>query len=582
VPSEDSGSWGYSISRIRFSDGSNVSVPLHGAVLIVGPNNAGKSAALREIAMQMQPAPPFQPDPKVVLDIEVEPQGTEDDLEEWLNDHAFRRQQPEGLHYQRPGAHASLDRLKAEWGQVQAHASSDPPQRARIQQLLSFVLFQATAPERLGLLGDVGTYDPISEAPSHPLQVLFARPDLEKQLSDDAEEAFGVGVALSKVWGSALRLHMGKLDLEPSIPPTPEYVEALRSLPLATEQGDGVRSFLGLLLALRAAGYPIVIVDEPEAFLHPPQARLLGRKLVSSQATRTQVFAATHNSDVLRGALDVPDADIQIIRIVREGEVNKASVLSPDELRHFWSDPLLRYSNVLEGLFHKGVVVSEGDADSRFYSAVLDGIREQGGSPPHDLLFTQSNGKERLPTVLRALRSLEVPAAAIADFDILRDEGLLRNMVTTLGGDWDFFSSDWKSVKNSLEQLGNAPALVDVRAQVEAAFEGMSGTRLEPRGAALIKKAAQLGDSWGVAKRGGLSVLSQGPVFQTATRLLEGLKQLGLFVVPVGELERWVPEIPNKGPRWVGDVLESKKHADPHAPAREFVKEVAEHLGSPA
>ena len=41
-------------------------------------------------------------------------------------------------------------------------------------------------------------------------------------------------------------------------------------------------SFMGLMVAVITANFPLIIVDEPEAFLHPPQARLLGRKLATN------------------------------------------------------------------------------------------------------------------------------------------------------------------------------------------------------------------------------------------------------------------------------------------------------------
>ena len=65
-----------------------------------------------------------------------------------------------------------------------------------------------------------------------------------------------------------------------SIPATREYLEELRAIPLVQSQGDGVRSFIGVMLALIAARYPVVLIDEPEVLPPPPtQARLLGRKL---------------------------------------------------------------------------------------------------------------------------------------------------------------------------------------------------------------------------------------------------------------------------------------------------------------
>jgi hypothetical protein len=194
----------------------------------------------------------------------------------------------------------------------------------------------------------------MTDAPGQPLQVLFANPEIEKSLSSTCFEAFGIRLTLARVWGSNLRLHLGETDERVTMPATAAYIEALREMPLLQEQGDGMRSFMGLMLALVTAQFPVIVVDEPEAFLHPPQARLLGRKLATDTPKRTQVFVATHDSEILQGLLAPRDASVTVVRLVRDGSVNRASVLRPQELREIWKDPLLRYSNVLDGLFSSG------------------------------------------------------------------------------------------------------------------------------------------------------------------------------------------------------------------------------------
>lgn len=60
------------------------------------------------------------------------------------------------------------------------------------------------------------------------------------------------------------------------------------------------------------------------------------------------------------------------MRLTRNGEINHAAVLNEQDVKDLWSDPLLRYSNVLDGLFHDAVVLCESDSDFRYYQAVLD------------------------------------------------------------------------------------------------------------------------------------------------------------------------------------------------------------------
>jgi hypothetical protein len=333
---------------------------------------------------------------------------------------------------------------------------------------------------------------------------------------------------------------------------------------------------MGLMLALVTAQFRVIVVDEPEAFLLPRQARLLGRKLATEAPRGTQVFVATHSLDVLQGILDPVDAAVTVIRLVRDGDVNRTSVLEPTQLREIWTDPLLRYSNVLEGLFHKGVVVSESDSDSRFYAAVLDAIREEENLPPHDLLFTQSGGKDRLPLVIRALRAVSVPVVAIADFDTLRQRGLLQRIIEALGGDWAIIEPPWRPVAAAINDLGSAPPLLAVREQVNEIFDAAPPGQLTREQARLIREATRVDDGWARVKQGGLAMVPQGQPSEQAHQLLTTLAQTGLRIVPVGELERWAPEVARHGPAWVSEVLRRGRHIEDAEPARAFIRSTIE------
>jgi hypothetical protein len=553
------------IGGIQFSDGKEIDLADSGVVLLVGPNNAGKSAALRNIMALVQLEPLQRPALQVVPTLQISREGSEEDFERWLQTNAFRIERQEGggrrVFYQRPNASAPWASLQADWsGGTDSFPIAGP-----------FFLFYGSADQRLGLVGEAAAYDPLTDAPNNPLQVLFADPDLQQSLSETCYEAFGIRLTLARIWGSPLRLHLGETDEPVEVPASRAYMDAVSSMPLLHEQGDGMRSFMGVMLALVTAQFPIVLIDEPEAFLHPPQARLLGRKLASERPESTQVFVATHDSAILQGALAPPDANVTVVRLVRDGNVNRASVLLPDQLREIWRDPLLRHSNVLDGLFHRGVVVSESDADSRYYAAVLDAKREREAAPPHDLLFTQSGGKDRLPLVVKALRALDIPVAAVADIDVLRERTLLKRIVEVLGGSWAEVDASWRVVADAIGHLGAAPPLAAVRADIKAALDNESGPNLSRTASESIRAATRIDDSWSRVKSGGVGVLPQGDPSARATTLLDRLAALGLFVVPVGELERWESDLPGHGPSWAAAAIERGRHDIPGSQAEQFV-----------
>lgn len=561
----------YSVRSLEFNDGRVVEVPPGSVLVIVGPNNAGKSVCLREIQAAATVSPGYPHNRIVLREVAFRRDGSSDELVEWLADTSFSRIRRDPPHQQQI---REFRRASAGWtieGGLRSDWTSEP---LFFGNLLPFLHFYAAADSRLGLISGSGPYDPVNDAPGHPMQVLFAEPELEQLLSETAYEAFGTKLTLSQGLGINFDLYMGELEIEPTLRPNPDYVNALQQLPSLGGQGDGIRSFMGLMIALITAKFRVIIVDEPEAFLHPPQARLLGRKLATTAPEATQVIVATHSLDVLHGLLDPVDATVTVVRIVRDGDVNRAAVLQPDDLRAIWADPLLRYSNVLQGLFHRGVVLAESDADCRFYTAVLDELHRDEGRPPHDLLFVQSGGKHRFPLVIQALSAVAVPVTAIADIDVLNDAALLRSIVEALGADWGPIEPLWRRATTPIEQMGRAPRLADIRQEVMDALD-REGDRLSTEGSERLRELTRVESGWARVKKGGTAILNQGDPARFMSDLIDALKEVGLYVVPVGELERWVVEVGGHGPAWVAEVLKQRLHEAPNLAARGFMRDVA-------
>jgi hypothetical protein len=556
------------LRSILVSDGTEIPVPETGVLAIVGPNNTGKSVALREMWAILGVQPDVAEAPRHVIQaVAIEKSGSEEEFQEWLEENCYARTTATGRHYRRPNVGPVVwDVIRNEWAGYPEHFGPN---------LVAVLALSSSAGSRLSMIGSATLWDPWNDSPSHPLQILYANPELEKRLSEISAEAFRLPVTLSRVPGGAINLHVGTTGTEPTLVVRDEYLEELRNLPLLEAQGDGMRSFMGVMLALVVAYYPVFFVDEPEAFLHPPQARLLGRKLAGEATGKAQVILATHSIDVLLGLLDATDASVMIVRMTREGGVNPISMLPPDQLRELWSDPALRYSKVLDGLFHRGVVLCEGDTDARYYGAVLDEALAGRGAPPHDLLITQVGGKNRFATVVAALRAVNVPAVVIADLDVLRDEGQLRPLIEILGGDWENFRTDWNVVDGAVRDLARNPQLGYVRDELDGIVGGAAGPTLRPDEAERIREVIRVEDGWTQAKRAGIQLVPQGDASERCARLLENLKAIGLFVVDVGEVERWEPGVPGSSSAWVNGVLERGLHAAENARARPFVESAA-------
>ena len=290
---------------------------------------------------------------------------------------------------------------------------------------------------------------------------------------------------------------------------------------------------------------------------------------------RAQVIIATHSTDVLLGLLDAQDADVTIVRMTRRDAVNLVAILPHEQLRELCRDPLLRYSNILDGLFHRGVILCEADSDARYYGAVLNESRARRGLGPHDLLLTYSSGIARLAMVVRALAAVDVPAVVIVDLDALRDENGRRTLVTALGGDWDQLRRDWQVVNAAVQGLARNPSLAFVQERVGQLLGEVEGGTLPAATSEGVREATRVADGWTQAKRGGVRAVPQGDAAESCQRLLDALKTIGLFVVAVGELERWEPAVPHHGTAWVNEVLDRNLHANPTNGSDAFIEEVA-------
>lgn len=557
------------ISALAFSGAPDtpVSVAAADVVVLIGPNNSGKSRALREI----QSAVVDGRSGAVIVSATIERTGTFDDLRAWLASATMPAPHEPGRGDRVVGV-GTIGELDL------SHAAVFWTDPGPLNQLGRFLVRLVDAETRLGLANSVPSIDVLRGQATEPLQRLLSDHAAEERLSQAAKRAFDSEITVNRAGGSGLHLLMGRPKAEARVDNV-EYLRELEELPLVSEQGDGIRSFIGVLLVLTATPFPLLLIDEPEAFLHPPQAREIGRQLASLGSQ--QRFIATHDVDVLLGVLDRGNA-VTIIRLTRDGAQNRPAVLEHEKIRKLWNDAALRYSGLLDGLFHRGTVICEAEGDARVYAAALDSQRESAGHASSDLLFAHCGGKHRLPMAIDALRPVDVPVAAIADLDILRDKALLRRVVEALGGDWDSLATDWQTVASAVEsQPTAAPTVGDVLDQVSKTVGTDRTARLTEEHSRRIREITKSSDGWSLARKsGGVVALPRGQAAEAADRLISALRTLGVFVVPVGELEGWAPTIGAHGPKFVHQALDARVHAN-NAELQNFVAGIAAHLGEP-
>lgn len=553
------------VTGLQFSDSTPVSVPGDGTVLFVGPNNAGKSQALKDLIGHLREA--GYPG-RALLSVDFEKDDDDDEIQDWILSNIPQIQRDGLLRFQVVG-----------WGEVQAQDIIGQWKQATLNVLTQLFVFHADGTSRLSAGDSQQSLDFSSQTPTHPVQRAYLEASLEAEIDRESRAAFGMGVTVDRYGGSLISLRLGDRPVftHDNGRPSETYLQSLKAMPKLEEQGDGVRSYLGLVLHLAAGTHQVLLIDEPEAFLHPPQARRLGAVL-AQKAHSQQAFIATHSTDVVQGALEGGSA-ITIVRITREGNVNHAAVLDDGAVKQLWSDPLLRYSNVLDGLFHDAVVLCESDADCRYYSAVLDNLTpestdEESSSRDPQMLFTHCGGKARMASVVDALRAVSVPVIVVADFDVLRESADVERIVTSLGGDFARYEADLRLVADALTSDTKPLRKITLKDELNRKIDALPNETVSQREAESLRSIVKAETGWDKAKRAGRGAVPQGNAYEACERLLSGLREINLLVVPIGELERFAPGIPGHGPAWVTAVLELKLHEAPGTDAVSFVQRI--------
>lgn len=284
---------------------------------------------------------------------------------------------------------------------------------------------------------------------------------------------------------------------------------------------DGVKAFTGISLELISGDPKIVLIDEPEAFLHPSLATMLGKEISEIAASQAKkVFVSTHSPYFIMGCL-LAGVPINIVRLTYLKDVATSRVLPNEKLSTLMRNPLLRSTGVLSGLFYESVIVTESDSDRAFYQEINERLlRYKPEWGLRNCLFINAQNKQTIHQIIKPLRELGIPAVAIVDVDILKEGGVV--WTSFLGGG---FVPD--ITKQSLNQS---------RALVHKKFCDL----------ALDMK-----------RGGGIEQLPPTDM-SAAEDLFAQLSEYGLFCLKRGELESWLKHLSatGHGPKWLIEVFE--------------------------
>ena len=555
-------SLGFYINEITFNNGNTFSIERDDIVVFVVPNNSGKSASIREINNLLQDN--LRTNTIIVKKINIIREGEKDEIINLIETNSLidKFNYIKGLSYDiyKPSLENYINNFNKGLGTATNFFANNLNTESRI--------ISSNPAKNIRV-----TQEPVQ----NPIHFLQKDDNLEKILNTYFNQAFGTDLILHRLAGSEVPFYVGKTpDFEDGEDrASRSYLEKLEKLDLLHEQGDGMRSFVGVILNSFVPYFRILFIDEPEAFLHPPQARLLGKMLAKELSDNKQIFLSTHSEDFLKGLLETNSKRLKILRIERNGDINNISILNSSDIEVVWKDSILRHSNILSGLFHSKVILCESDSDCRLFSAILSSIYEDSGNIVPDILFTHCGGKHRMPVVVKALRKLNVPVTVVADFDILNNVNPLKDLYIDLGGNWDDVENDWKLVKDEIDRKRPELQSKDLKEEIQKIFDSNSERIFPKEKIKLIENTLKKASAWSEAKKVGKSFIPNGNPSQAFERIQQKFKSLGLYILEVGEAESFVKTVGNHGPKYVNEVLEKNLKTDPELELlRNFVEEI--------
>lgn len=534
------------VNSIKFKNGLDLPLKKNSIVVFVGPNNSGKSLTLREIASLTNG---HSQTSFVIENLEMSASGSSSDFLKKIEN----RRKGTTYHYL-TNNHSGMDgnNLSQFWDQLVSGKNSAS------SAISNFFVKAMDTANRLNLVSPAGNIDFINELRTHPIHVLKEDSDKELLFSSYFKLAFGEDVIVNHGAGANVPLHVGERPIVTAENDRVStfYQKILRQLPVLHEQGDGMKSFAGVFLTLFAEDFSVNLIDEPEAFLHPPQAALLGQMIAQKLGEDKQLFIATHSEHFLKGLIDSATERLVIVRIQRNGANNNINILENKELKDIWSDSILRHSNILDGLFHKKVVLVESDSDCRFYNAFTTAIIEHLKVPSPDILFIQSGGKHRFPVVIKALKNLEVPLTIIGDFDFYHDENPTRFIFEELGGNWDDIKIDFKKVKKAIDEKRPELEADALNEEIKTIFDSFTDKVIPEGKIKEIQAALKRSSPWSQAKASGKAYLPAGEATLAFNRLQKTFAEKNIHILEMGEIEAFDKSIGGHGPKWVNHVLE--------------------------
>lgn len=264
-------------------------------------------------------------------------------------------------------------------------------------------------------------------------------------------------------------------------------------------QSHGTRAAAGILTILADKYRKILFIDEPESHIYPAARKYIGTLIANESASR-QFFIVTHDVELLE-RLANSRKDFTVIKVSTNRDIK---VVDYDTSQRRIASSELKNTKAIRAGFNDATIFVEGVTDKYLYEAVLRRKKLIDDSIEYGLI--DCDGNDRIADSVKFSLQIGTRIAIITDFDtvfkVKNNGGVLERIIDSVGA------------PDSLKH------------DVEVVREELKGVESKKKGFNAI----------------GLTE----PQKKTTADLLTKLKDVGIFIVPCGELYDWFG-LPEKG-----------------------------------
>lgn len=524
---------------------NNQKIELGKISVLVGANNVGKSQTLRDIQGRMQEGLTS----KFILlkQINFEKPDSFEDLLSALkvsdSKHNISNKKIVGINKNLTGQ----DSFELNYEHSKNRFEQEDNLDWILGNIAKFKVSHLDSSTRLNLIKTTNSFNPDTEDPTNILQNLFLNKENEELLRLAFNEAFSMQIMLDY---SGLKDFCLRVSKEfPEIPEDPRKAYLItKDFNKIDNQGDGFRSFVGIVLSLLFSKDRIVLLDEPEAFLHPAQARYLGKWIAdNSDKLSGQLIISTHNSNFLSGLLQ-SDKLVDIYRLNRTDDDTTFQLIPPDATENLSKSPMLSSQRVLEAIFHQAVIVCEADADRIVYQTVSTLHHNN-----QEILFVYSHNKQTLKDVASLLIATKIPVGVISDIDILNDETDFKNLyeAVTESATPAALLTTRKEIAESIDNSSEEKALENLKENIREFYQQLDKKEHSFGGArGALNRIRKETSKWSFPKKNGIQGFSE-EIKPKVYEVIEELNEKNIFILPVGELEGWMDLGTSRKNKWI-------------------------------